>query len=182
MIPKKGKNVSVKNVDGGKTALDVGCREGYQSRWLEKKGYKVTSIDIEKKYSKCQVVDVNNPLPFANNTFDLIWCSEVIEHLIDPKKSVEEFRRVLKPNGKMILTTPNSYFWLMRPLHWLGLSPKKLQNPDHKHFFNEKAIRQLFPNARIYGFFPYAFLKYEIYRLIGHLSPTFVMCEKMKSR
>ena len=35
-----------------KTALDVGCNKGIQSKWLEDKGYEVTSIDIEKDYSK----------------------------------------------------------------------------------------------------------------------------------
>src|SRR3989344_4267979 len=92
-----------------KRALDVGCREGIQTKWLENKGFEVTPIDIEKKFERCLIVDANKPLPFADNSFDLIWASEVIEHLDDPAKTVAEFRRVLKPGGEMIITTPNSY-------------------------------------------------------------------------
>ena len=68
----KGKLIALKFVGNGKgkTALDVGCREGHQSRFLKKKGYKVTSIDIEKVYEECIVVDVNKGLPFKNDSFD----------------------------------------------------------------------------------------------------------------
>src|SRR3990172_9340563 len=76
-----------------KKALDVGCRKGVQSIWLESKGYDVTSIDIEKNYRKCRIVDANKKLPFRKNSFDLVWCSEVIEHLNNPEKSISEFRR-----------------------------------------------------------------------------------------
>ena len=173
----KGKVIAKELVTNGKnkTALDIGCREGFQSKWLEKKGYEVTSIDIKKVYEKCMVINVDKGFPFKNNSFDLIWCSEVIEHLDDVKKSIIEFKRVLKQNGKMILTTPNSYFWLMWFFYSLGFTPKKLQNKGHKHFFNEKRIKGLFPNAKIYGFFPYFIIKFKIKRLIGLLSPTFII-------
>lgn len=179
----KGKLIALNLVlDGsGKTALDVGCREGHQTKWLEAKGYKVISIDQEKIYEHCQIVDINAGLPFANNSFDLIWCSEVIEHLIDPVKTVKEFDRVLKPGGKMILTTPNSYFILMKILHLFGLSPQKLQNKDHKQFFHFQDIKNLFPQAKIYGFFPYCLVKLKISKLIGLLSPTFVIVAQKSS-
>ncbi|KKP89279.1 MAG: Two-component response regulator [Parcubacteria group bacterium GW2011_GWA2_36_10] len=177
----KGKLIALNLVPEGvgKTALDVGCREGHQSKWLEHKGYQVTSIDQEKVYEQCQIVDINDGLPFVDNSFDLIWCSEVIEHLINPVKTIEEFERVLKPGGKMILTTPNSYFILMNILHLFGLSPQKLQNIDHKQFFHFKDIKILFPEAKIYGFFPYFLCRFKITSLVGLLSPTFVI-EKAK--
>jgi len=161
----------------GKKALDVGCREGYQSKLLEERGYKVTSIDIEKKYEKCRIVDVNKKLPFKDNYFDLIWCSEVIEHLKDPVKSVEEFRRIVKPSGVMIMTTPNSYCFLFRFLSLLGLTPEKIQNKDHKHFFNIQDINKIFSNPEIVGFFPYFLIKLKIKSHVSSLSPTFVIKE-----
>lgn len=175
----KGKLIALEFIKQckNKRALDVGCREGIQSKFLEKKGYEVTSIDIEKSYKKCIVVDVNKKLPFKNNYFDFVWCSEVIEHLDDPKKTIDEFRRVLKNNGKIILTTPNSYFWFMKILNFFGVSPKKLQRKDHKQFFDIKFIRDLFPKAEIYGYFPYCILKLKIKRFVGLLSPTFVIYE-----
>ena len=179
----KGKLIALSLVpDGaGKAALDVGCREGHQTKWLESKGYQVTSIDQEKVYEHCEIVDINDGLPFLGNSFDLIWCSEVIEHLINPAKTIEEFNRVLKPGGKMILTTPNSYFILMNILHLFGLSPQKLQNADHKHFFKLKDMKRLFPEAKIYGFFPYFLCRFKITNLVGLLSPTFVIEKDKKS-
>ena len=176
----KGKLIAMEFIEigKGKKALDIGCRDGDQSKILESRGYKVTSIDIKKTYSKCKIVDVNKKLPFKKNYFDLIWCSEVIEHLDNPKKSLNDFRRILKKNGKMILTTPNSYFWLVDLLNFFGISPKRLQNPGHKYFFNYGDIKRIFPKAHIYGFFPYLFLKFKIKRFVGFLSPTFVIIEK----
>lgn len=181
----KGKDIALSLVPsvpaeerGKRTALDVGCRKGYQTLLLEKMGYSVTPIDIEKVFERCIIVDANKKLPFKNNSYDLIWCSEVIEHLASPVFTANEFRRVLKQGGKMILTTPNSYFWLMKPLHWIGLSPKKLQRKNHTQFFHENDIRMIFPNAAIYGFFPYMLIKVTIDKLLGPLTPTFVISER----
>lgn len=163
----------------GKHALDVGCREGIQTAWLERQGYEVTPIDIEKSFERCRIVDVNKPLPFADESFDLIWCSEVIEHLQDPAASVNEFRRVLRPGGEMILTTPNSFSWIFL----FGLTAKRLQRKDHTQFFSVRAIRELFPTAQVYGYFPYfGRFRYKITRGIGLLSPTFVIHETKPGR
>ena len=162
----------------GKKVLDVGCREGFQSKWFEKNGYIVTSVDIEKRYEKSIIVDVNERLPFKDNYFNLIWCSEVIEHLDNPQKSISEFRRVTKKNGDLIITTPNSYFWLMRFLNVFGLTPRKLQRSDHKHFFSLKDIKKIFPKSEILGFFPYFGIKFTIKKLVGFLSPTFIIYER----
>lgn len=176
----KGKQIAMDAVPPGSpgaTALDVGCREGIQTRWLEQRGYRVTAIDKEPMYRQAHCVDIERGLPFADAQFDLLWCSEVIEHLHDVPGALDEFRRVLKPGGRMVLTTPCSYFWLMRCAAWLGFSPAQLQNPDHKQFFSLADIRQLFPHAQIYGYFPYMLLKLTLSRGIGLLSPTFVIVE-----
>ena len=175
----KGKKLALSLVpDGiGKTAIDIGCQEGLQSQWLEKKGYTVTSIDIEKVYEKAQVVDVSKTLPFPDRSFDLLWCSEVIEHLKNPAKAIQEFRRVLKPGGRMILTTPNSGAWFFRLCSFFGLTVQKLQNPTHRQFFTLQTIRQLFPEALLYGYFPYVIVKCTIKRGLNLFTPTFVIEE-----
>ncbi|MBI4739626.1 class I SAM-dependent methyltransferase [Candidatus Woesearchaeota archaeon] len=179
----KGKLIALSHVPkgNGKKALDVGCREGYQTKWLEKKGYEVTSIDIEKKYEACRIVDVNKRLPFDDRSFDLIWCSEVIEHLDNPQKTLQEFRRVLRNDGRIIITTPNSYCTVFRIAYLFGLTPPQMQNKGHKHFWGINKIRKLFLKAKIRGFFPYSILKMEITSLVGLLSPTFVIIEQKKT-
>tara|TARA_Y100000310_G_C20703713_1_gene832541 strand:- start:12027 stop:12638 length:612 start_codon:yes stop_codon:yes gene_type:complete len=180
-LKTKGKLIAYKAVPEpkpGQTALDVGCREGTQSRRLEKKGYKVTSIDIEKAYEKCRVVDCNKKLPFKTNSFDFVWCSEVIEHLDNPEASAKEMMRVLKPEGLLVLTTPNSKCWVYRALSLIGLSPQKIQNPDHKHFFGEKNMRNIFQNAAMLGYFPYMMYKKTIRKNLNFLTPAFVIIWK----
>lgn len=162
----------------GQRALDVGCREGIQSRWLEGRGYEVVPIDKEPHYAPAMAVDVDAGLPFPDAHVDILWCSEVIEHLRDPAAAVAEFRRVLRPGGAMVLTTPNSAFWLCRLAALVGLTPQVCQNRDHKWFFSERDIRALFPRAELSGYFPYAVWKRRIARGVGALSPTFVIVER----
>ncbi len=174
----EGKQVALRLVPeggAGRTALDVGCREGKQTRWLRSRGYTVTSIDVCKDFVDCQVVDVNAGLPFEDDSFDMIWCSEVLEHLEDPTASLNEMRRVTRPGGDIILTTPNSYALLFRAIAVFGLTPVRIQRDDHIHFFSEDDIRTIAPDAELYGYFPYVGPKKTIRNQIGHLSPTFVM-------
>lgn len=179
----KGKQIAMELIGpAGGAALDIGCREGDQSRALERMGFTVTSIDVEKRYERCIVMDANRPLPFPDGQFDLIWCSEVIEHLERPDAALREFRRVLKPGGRLIITTPNSFFWLFQLFRLFGIHPARLQHPGHLHFFSLGDIRELFPAGQIYGYFPYMLLKCRIRRLVGPLSPTFVVREIKASK
>ncbi len=173
----KGKQIALGLVPPGhgQKALDVGARAGVQTAWLRGRGYEVTPIDYEPVTDECLQVDANQRLPFDDGSFDLVWCSEVIEHLQDPAFSLGELRRVTKPGGLLVLTTPNSYAWLFRFIALFGLTPQRIQRKDHVQFFDEKDIQRLAPDAELYGYFPYSLLKLTIRRGIGALSPTFVM-------
>lgn len=103
--------------------LDAGCGYGIYSLTLAQYGYKnINSIDIEK----VRIDNINNTLkelgeyrdsikthqgsltklPFEDNIFDTIICSEVIEHIADHESAIKELSRVLKKGGKLILTVP----------------------------------------------------------------------------
>ncbi len=70
------------------------------------------------------LVDVSKEkLPFDDQSFDLVYCAEVIEHLFDPDFAMEEFTRVLRPNGKVLITTPNLASWYNRIMLLLGIQP-----------------------------------------------------------
>jgi len=158
-----------------KHALDVGARHGVQTRWLQSKGYAVTSIDMESQFDACMQVDANQPLPFDDDAFDLIWCSEVLEHLENPGNFIAELRRVTKLGGDIILTTPNSYAWFFRLFALFGLPPERLQRDDHIHFFCLDDIRHLANDANIYGYFPYMIIKRTIAKGLSLLTPTFII-------
>ncbi len=102
----------------GKTVLDAGCGEGYGSCLLAEAGSAVTGIDISEeavrhageKYVRenllYRVMDAN-AMVFPDNSFDVVVSFQVIEHLHDAGKFLEEIRRVLKKDGRAIISTPN---------------------------------------------------------------------------
>lgn len=98
--------------------LDIGCGDGNFTVLMarvcgteEIYGVDVSERAVElarAKGIKCYRVDVDTEkLPFSDNFFDAITALEVIEHLFDPDHFLEEVRRVLKPGGLFILSTPN---------------------------------------------------------------------------
>lgn len=165
----------------GRHALDLGCGDGYWSDRLKKRGWSVSSADgYDTRYEGAKIINFEQPLPFEDNQFDLIWCSEVIEHIKNVENLVDEMRRITNPGGRIITTTPNSAFWLYKILMPFGIKPADIQNPDHKQFFSLADMKKLFPNAKILGFFPYAIIKLIIRSGINLLSPTFIVIEHVK--
>ena len=176
-----GKRIAASFVgDGaGKRALDIGCRDGYWSEKLKQRGYEVSSLDIEPHYTHAITHNVESGLPYDDHTFDLVWCTEVIEHLYKPEFLLKEIERVLAPGGKAILTTPNSGAWFYPVLRLFGWTPQRLQNSDHKQFFKLRDLRRLAGERYdILGYFPYALFFLPIRHLVGLLSPTFIFVRK----
>lgn len=101
----------------GKTLLDVGCGAGHLAEYLTKeKSLSVTGIDlsevgVEKSKERVpsgdfRVHDLSQPMPFDDASFDFVWCSEVLEHLFSPLFALQEIRRILKPQGQLMVTVP----------------------------------------------------------------------------
>jgi SAM-dependent methyltransferase len=98
-------------------ALDVGCGNQPLRGDLEAMGYAYTSLDVHQ--NKAGTVDVlgaiDRPLPEAlpaRGPFDFIACTEVMEHVPDWATAFANLARLLKPGGKLLVTTPFFY-----PLH-----------------------------------------------------------------
>ncbi|SDE40155.1 Methyltransferase domain-containing protein [Cellulophaga baltica] len=71
-------------------------------RALENLNYTTTDLDSPLADIKADICD----LPFADNSFDIIFCNHVLEHIPDDTKAMEEIYRILKPNGWAILQIP----------------------------------------------------------------------------
>ena len=117
------KKILNKNLNN-KLFLDAGCGIGLFSAIAEKRGAKVTSLDVgkslmkqvAKKSQSKRVVGLVTKLPFNDHSFDIVLATEVLEHTADPAKGFEELARVAKPGGKVIITVPNRLWWFSVPV------------------------------------------------------------------
>lgn len=124
--------------------LDIGCGSGVISGMLKEMGWEVHGLDISPVGvgSYCSngfsglLGDAEEGLPFKDRSFDAVWLSEVIEHLVDYGRLLQEIGRVLKEEGRAYVTAPNSAFYAYRLLYLLGKCPTELQHPYHVRFFS----------------------------------------------
>jgi len=92
--------------------LDFGCgRKPYENLFnvVEYIGIDMENTGHQHKNSKIDVYYDGRNIPFANDSFDAVFCSEVFEHVFNLDEIVVEIRRVLKTNGRMLITVPFSW-------------------------------------------------------------------------
>jgi len=100
----------------GSRILDLGCGTGEFTRFVADHGYQAFGVDIastpiERARSRhpgvrFERLDDNLGIPAGPGTFDAVWSTEVIEHVLDVGAYLAEVRRVLRDDGLFILTTP----------------------------------------------------------------------------
>jgi SAM-dependent methyltransferase len=103
-----------KNSPVGSKVLDVGCGSGEIARVIKEKGYLISGIDFspiaieiaQKQGIDSQLVDLDTGIPLDDNTFDIVWAGDVIEHVFDPIFVLNEINRVLVPGGQLLCTVP----------------------------------------------------------------------------
>ena len=104
---------------------DVGCGEQPYRALVQELGGNYTGFDIGQNRSG--TVDRLGPItdiPAEDNAFDLVLCSEVLEHTIDSARSMSELARILRPGGRVILTTPFAYPLHEEPNDYVRVTPQ----------------------------------------------------------
>jgi len=107
------RRISRLNLPTHARVLDAPCgAPAALSLALKDKGFSITGADLDETAASAlgdgfERVNLNAPLPWADDTFDLVISTEGIEHLENHFAFLREFCRVLRPNGILILTTPN---------------------------------------------------------------------------
>ncbi len=126
--------------------LDIGSGLGYFTYALNMEGYNAIGIDISKEAVNNAISRFGNFFLCANtseleklfpNKFDVIILGELIEHVDLPVEFIQSLKEVLKPNGSIIITTPNKSFY-DEDLVWATELP-----PLHLWWFSEESIKCL---------------------------------------
>lgn len=91
--------------------------------------------------------DLTNPLPMEDNSIDIIWCSEVLEHLFSPLYVLEEMHRVLRAGGTILITVP--YHGMLKNVAIALLAFERHYDPTYPHirFFTKKSLSSLVTQA-----------------------------------
>ena len=91
---------------------DIGAGMGALSRRLSDAGYRVSACDLFPEYFRvpeveCLAVGKDGRLPFDDQSLDVAFGVELVEHLEETERLFSEVARILKPGGELIITTPN---------------------------------------------------------------------------
>ncbi len=118
--------------DLNKKLLDVACGGGGFLYYAEQRvscwGVDISQVAVEyaSKLLKRARVEVGKAevLPYNDGEFDFVTCLGSLEHFLDMGRALQEMRRVLKENGKLLIYVPNLYF--LGDIVWVGLTGKPI--------------------------------------------------------
>jgi ubiquinone/menaquinone biosynthesis C-methylase UbiE len=134
----------------GERALDLGCGAGDFTAELARAEVQAVGADVAQAAIarasrrhpgvEFRVVPFDGPLPFDDGAFELVWASEVIEHVADTAMWLSEVRRVLVPGGRLLVTTPSH-----GRLPVLVRGVERFSEPlgDHLHLYTRRSLAQL---------------------------------------
>jgi SAM-dependent methyltransferase len=139
---------------GAQRIVDVGCGDGSATHLVSSLDPRNTVIGVDWSATALAQarargllvvqggVDTSG-LPLPDGCADVVIMSELIEHLVDTDTAVDEVRRVLRPGGVLLLSTPNLAAWFNRGLVGLGIQP----------VFSEVSLRGIYgrPGSQVVG-------------------------------
>ncbi len=115
----------------GGEVLEIGGGTGSQALLLKQHGFKIASVDLDSsKYRENRVFPVidydGTHLPFPAASFDAVYSSNVMEHIVDPVPLYAEMRRVLRPGGRCVHVMPSFSWRLFSSVTYYYALPRKV--------------------------------------------------------
>lgn len=162
------------------TVADIAGGAGIVAEWMIKRGYDVSLVEFSdvavaeaKKRGVIKIfqnkIEGLNSLPLNDNSFDVVFFGDIIEHLFDPESALLEMKRILKPEGRLIISCPNIAYWRFR-LYYLfdgdfqriDVAKQMPWEQEHIRFFNIKILKVFL------GKMSFEFSRYEGANKIWH--------------
>jgi SAM-dependent methyltransferase len=133
--------------EGGRL-LDVGCAHGFLLDEARKLGWQVSGVELSEEAGgfarKTFGLDIFlgdlQQASWQEGIFDIITIIGSVEHFTDPVAYCEKMSRLLKPSGRLLLTTIDTAGWM--PLY-------RLKPPEHLYYFNANNLRELFRKVNL---------------------------------
>lgn len=137
----------------GRDVLDAGCGVGWGTMRLAASARRAVGLDLDERAlanarqraaGRAEFIAGDLlALPFSDGSFDLVVCYESIEHVSDPERALDEARRVLRPGGVLVVSSPNrGVYPAGNPHHLHELSSEELEGSLRRRFVNVAMYRQ----------------------------------------
>lgn len=154
-----------------KTLIDIGTGAGYVAVEMARLGLNIVACDLTSKalgnikrfkkqfnLSNIKLIECKaDEIPIRDNSVDYAVANAILEHLPDDQKAVEEWKRILKPNGKLFLTVPLKYKYIWPffiPLNYIH--DKRI---GHLRRYDIDNLRRLFKMKVLEVFYTGHFIK-----------------------
>ncbi len=142
--------------DQSGSLLDVGCGEGFVLKFFDRLGWQVQGIDyscagvqqVNPDYvghvEQGDVFDLLEARIASERQYDLVWLGNVLEHVLDPVSLLQSLRRLVAPNGLLVVTVPNDGTPYHEELYAKGAIPDRfwIAMPDHLSYFTADSLRR----------------------------------------
>jgi SAM-dependent methyltransferase len=143
----------LERVAPGTTVLDLGCGAGEFAAALQAHGAHPSAFDAAPEAVRrakargvdARVIGADDAISLPDDAAETAWLGETLEHLVDPVGTLHEVRRVLRPDGRFLATTPDHPPDLLRAL---AADPARFAEhfsprTDHLRFFNATSLEAL---------------------------------------
>ena len=146
-------------VPRGTDVLDAGCSSGYLAEQLVARGCRVVGLELDPAAARiaerwCDRVIVGDveqmELDLEPASFDVVLCGDILEHLRDPTAALARWRPLLRPGGRLVLSTPNVANWSIRLALLFGVfryTERGILDRTHAHLFTRRSLLETLQSA-----------------------------------
>lgn len=148
-------------VENSTTVLDIGCSSGnFGAELIRRKNCQVDGIEIDPEDRKLAKTKLRKVYGFniedglseniQISSYDYVYYGDVIEHLVNPIKALENTKQLLKPDGRVLFSIPNMGHMLVRLAVLkgeFGYGETGLLDKTHLHFYDKKEVERVFNAA-----------------------------------